>query len=77
MPDNLTNVTFDSNSDYYGTLYARNADLTLDSNVNFYGSIIANTIDMDSNVGIHYDEALADKLGGTVAGLTVRFWREI
>jgi hypothetical protein len=75
--DNLTNVTFDSNSDYYGTLYARNADLTLDSNVNFYGSIIANTIDMDSNVGIHYDEALADKLGGTVAGLTVRFWREI
>jgi hypothetical protein len=75
--DNLTNVTFDTNSVYYGTLYTRNADLVFDSNVNFYGSVIGKTVHWDSTAAIHYDEALEDKVGGPTAGLKARFWREI
>ena len=64
--DSLTNVSWNSNSDFYGTFYARKATVDLNSNANIYGSIMAMTVNLNSNAKVHYDEALASKsdLGG-------------
>ncbi|MCK4647015.1 MAG: hypothetical protein KAU46_12245 [Candidatus Aminicenantes bacterium] len=50
--------TINSNAEFYGAIYAPNADITIDSNCHFYGSVSANRIEYNSNVQIHYDKAL-------------------
>ncbi|MCK6447472.1 MAG: hypothetical protein L6Q99_13865 [Planctomycetes bacterium] len=54
-PDDLT---FDSNSKIYGTIYAPNAKVEIDSNFELFGSVVAREIDLDSNSKVHFDETL-------------------
>lgn len=49
---------FDSNSKFYGTIYAPNADINIDSNFEMYGALMAHSVDLDSNCKIHYDASL-------------------
>lgn len=69
-------ININSNSDFYGVLYAPEADVTLNSNADTFGSIVGGTIDIDSNSRLHYDEALQDLLynPGT---FKIRYWNEI
>jgi hypothetical protein len=55
---NLDNVTFDSNSTLYGTIYAPTAAVTVDSNFTVYGGIISRRVDLRSNSRVHFDQAL-------------------
>lgn len=67
-------VQIDSNSTFYGTIYAPNGDVTFSSNTILYGSVIAGgRLTIDSNQGLHYDAALAGN-NGTSTTPTVLVW---
>ncbi len=74
--DSLTDVTFKSNSGFYGAIYTRNADFEMDSNASLYGTLIAKSITMKSNAQIHFDEALAGT-GPAGGSLQVEAWEEV
>jgi len=73
-------LVWDSNSTFYGAIYAPRADVHYNSNADFYGSIIGRYIELDSNGKIHFDEALKDLDLGDSAGRTsnyaVKSWQE-
>ena len=72
--DAVTNVTYDSNSAFYGAIYTRNANITIDSNADIYGAVIANRVDLSSTAEVHYDEALGNLPG---FGVEITYWREV
>ena len=57
-------VDFESNAEFYGTLYAPYAIVEINSNFRLFGALVARSIHLDSNSRIHYDEALSGT-GGT------------
>ena len=73
--DGLTNVTFDSNSDFYGAIYTRKADISIDSDADIYGAVVAESVDLNSNAEVHYDEALGSSQSGSCC--EIASWREV
>ena len=73
-------LVWDSNSTFYGAIYAPQADVLYNSNADFYGSIIGHYIELNSNGKIHFDEALKDLDLGDGAGraskYAVKSWNE-
>lgn len=59
-PVDLDDVDFESNSEFYGTIYAPNAHITINSNFELYGSLVARAVVLDSWARIHFDEALLE-----------------
>lgn len=47
-------------NDYYGTVWAPDADLQIDQGTEVYGALIGRTVQLDQTDGVHYDEALMD-----------------
>ena len=70
-------MEWNSNSQFWGSVYVPRADVHFNSNADFYGSISAKSFDCDSNSKIHYDLALAalalDGADGTP--YTVKSWQ--
>jgi hypothetical protein len=71
--DSTQVVELKSNSDFYGVIYAPEATVIVHSNFEIFGAVVANNIELNSNVQIHYDEAL---IGSSPAPLifTVATW---
>jgi hypothetical protein len=72
--DSLTNVQFNSSSDFYGTIYAPQASMTYDDNNVIYGAIVGRSVVMTSNSVVHYDEALG-RIGASCCAVT--YWRDV
>ncbi|MCK4647014.1 MAG: hypothetical protein KAU46_12240 [Candidatus Aminicenantes bacterium] len=53
-------MEWNSNSDFWGAVYAPKADVNFRSNSDFYGSIVGKSFELASNARFHYDEALSD-----------------
>lgn len=73
-------LTFSSNTDFYGALYAPEASITLNSNADTYGCVIGKDVTIDSNGAVHYDEALGAGGYGPATGdyiYSVDSWAEI
>jgi hypothetical protein len=68
-------VEFDSNNDFYGTIYAPQSTISVDSNAEFYGAMFGKFVELDSNVQVHYDEALQVP-GAAAEGFQVESWQE-
>lgn len=69
-------INLNSNSDFFGVIYAPEALVDLDSNADIFGAIVGGVIDIDSNMRLHYDEALQDELY-TPGTYRIRYWDEI
>jgi Tfp pilus assembly protein PilX len=54
----LTEVSFESNSQLYAMLFAPNAAVDIDSNFELFGSVVGKEVHLDSWSRIHFDEAL-------------------
>jgi predicted acyltransferase (DUF342 family) len=54
----VDDVTFASNTQLYGMVYAPSAAITINSNFELFGSVIARSVDLNSNASFHFDEAL-------------------
>jgi len=72
-------MDWNSNSQFWGSVYVPEADVHFNSNADFYGSISAKSFECDSNSRIHYDLALAaltlDGADGTP--FKVKSWQEV
>jgi hypothetical protein len=72
-------MEWNSNTQFWGSVYVPKADVHFNSNADFYGSISAKSFMCDSNAKIHYDLALAalvlDGTDGTP--YTVKSWQEV
>jgi len=58
--DNCTKINFMTSSDYYGVIYAPNADVQLHNSVEFFGAVVANSFIQDVFADFHYDASLRD-----------------
>jgi len=76
--DSCDQIKFRSNQDSWTSIYAPLAEVTFESNGDFYGSLVADYISLDSNVGLHYDESLADwqKYSSGTGDIIVKSWKE-
>ena len=73
----LDEVDFNSNAEFYGTIYAPNARVEINSNFELYGALIAKSVHLDSNSYIHFDEALLNASDSSEGADYVRVsWRE-
>lgn len=53
-------MQWNSNSQFWGSIYVPRANVNFNSNADFYGSIVARSVNsIASNARIHYDEALS------------------
>ncbi len=75
----ISEMTWESNSSFYGAIYVPDSKVLYNSNAEFYGSIIADTVKIDSNAGLHYDLALMN-LGSIYTTVTstykIKSWQE-
>ncbi len=75
QPNGDPGVEYNSNSDFFGLIYAPTADIDIDSNAGVFGAVFGKTVNLDSNARVHYDEALAD-LDDFETDLQVIAWQE-
>lgn len=67
-----------SNSGFYGVVYAPKAAVQINSNSDAYGAVRGKYVEMASNAEFHYDEDLQEiSGGGTPNGHEVVSWREV
>lgn len=71
-------MTWRSNSEFYGVVYVPEANVDFYANADFFGSIVANYLHLSSNVGIHYDESLGQwkKYGLSTTAYVIKSWQE-
>jgi hypothetical protein len=73
-----TTVSWDSNVQFWGTVYAPNAGVEIKGNGDIYGAIIGNEILIDSDAAVHYDKALINDLSVSAPVNThLRNWEEL
>jgi len=58
--DSCEDMEFKNGSDFFGTIYAPNADVTVHNSVTVYGAVAAKTIDLRSSGTLYYDASLRD-----------------
>ena len=58
--DSCENMLFKNSSDFYGAIYAPNADVILYNSAKLYGAIVAKTLDQRNSGVLNYDASLRD-----------------
>ena len=75
--DSCENMLFKNNSDFYGVIYAPNAEVIMNNSANLYGSVIAKSFEQKNSGTFKYDASLRD---ASVNDEAVRFvvtnWHE-
>ena len=56
----IEEVSINSSTDFYGVIYAPNAQVVINSSSNFFGALMADEVTFNSSVEFHYDESLND-----------------
>ncbi len=77
MNVDLDAVDFDSNAEFYGTLYAPEASVEINSNFQLFGSLIARRVHLDSNSKVHFDEALLVAQNNQEREFVTVAWRHV
>lgn len=72
----MVGVKIDSNSVYYGLIYAPLLHVVLYSNAPIYGSVRGRFVTTDSNMGFHYDEDLDKVWVGNPTDYKLVYWTE-
>ena len=73
-------MDWNSNSDFWGSVYAPRAHVNYNSESDFYGSVSGKYVDICSQATIHYDEALGNlkiKTGSPGDTFVVKSWHEL
>ncbi len=72
-----TSIVLKNGSDFYGAIYAPNADISLLNSGDMYGSVIGNSVEQKNSATFHYDVTLRQV---SIEDIGVRFvirqWRE-
>lgn len=73
--DSCESITYSGTADFYGAVYAPEAEITCSGNAKIIGSLIGDTVDIGGNPEIRWDPALGQGGGPVFIGLTN--WREL
>ncbi|MBN1829132.1 MAG: hypothetical protein JW884_08300, partial [Deltaproteobacteria bacterium] len=75
---NTTDCDITGSVEFFGVVFAPNAQVRLTGTTDIYGSIVGRTVSMTGGGTLHYDEALANLGGsGSSGSITIVSWREI
>ena len=58
--DSCENMQFKNSSDFYGVIYAPNAEVIMDNSANLYGAVVAGTFEQKNSAALNYDASLKD-----------------
>jgi len=71
------NITLKNGSDFYGVIYAPNADVVMMNSANAFGAIIARTFEQKNSATLNYDASLRDaSIDDECVRFVVTQWRE-
>jgi len=75
--DSCENMRFKNGSDFYGAIYAPNADVVMDNSANIYGAVVAESFDMKNSGTFMYDASLRDaSVNDEAVYFTITNWHE-
>ena len=69
-----SNLSFTGKNDFYGTVYAPEADVYLGGNVDYFGAVFGGSVTLGGNTNFHYDEKLS--YDGPFQGYDISYWQE-
>jgi Tfp pilus assembly protein PilX len=72
----VAGVKIDSNSVFYGMIYAPRSHVVLYSNAVIYGSVRGRFVTTDSNLTFYYDEDMDSLWAGTFTDYKIVYWTE-
>ena len=75
--DSCGQIRLKNSTDFYGVVYAPEADIILDNSADLYGSITGENIELKNSVNIHYDASLRDlRDGDSLLRYRLSRWQE-
>ncbi len=75
--DSCENMRFKNSSDFYGAIYAPNADVVMDNSANIYGSVISKSFEQKNSATFNYDVLLRDvSTNDAAVYFTITNWHE-
>ncbi len=75
--DSCENMRFKNGSDFYGAIYAPNADIVMDNSANIYGSVVSKSFDQRNSGTFNYDVTLREvSISDEAVYFTITNWHE-
>jgi len=75
--DSCENIRFKNSSDFYGAIYAPNADVVMNNSANIYGSVVSQSFDQRNSGTFNYDVTLRDvSINDEAVYFTITNWHE-
>jgi choice-of-anchor A domain-containing protein len=75
--DSCENMRFKNSGDFYGAIYAPNADVVMDNSANIYGSVISKSFEQRNSATFNYDVTLRDvSINDEAVYFTITNWHE-
>ena len=75
--DNCENMRFKNSTDFYGAIYAPNADVVMDNSANIYGSVVSKSFEQKNSATFNYDVTLRDvSISDEAVYFTITNWHE-
>ncbi len=75
--DSCENMRFKNSSDFYGAIYAPNADVVMDNSANIYGSVVSKSFEQRNSGTFNYDVTLRDvSINDEAVYFTITNWHE-
>jgi hypothetical protein len=75
--DSCENMVFKNSSDFYGVVYAPNANVIMDNSANLYGAVVARTFEQKNSAALNYDASLRDaNVNDEAVRFVVTNWHE-
>ena len=75
--DSCETIQFKNSSDFYGAIYAPNADLVMNNSANIYGSVVSKSFDQRNSGTFNYDVMLRDvSINDEAVYFTITNWHE-
>jgi len=75
--DSCETIRFKNSTDFYGAIYAPNADVVMDNSANIYGSVISKSFEQRNSGTFNYDVTLRDvSINDEAVYFTITNWHE-
>jgi len=75
--DSCETIQFKNSSDFYGAIYAPNADVVMNNSANIYGSVVSKSFDQRNSGTFNYDVMLRDvSINDEAVYFTITNWHE-
>lgn len=69
-----TTLSYSGGSDFYGTIYAPDANISISGGSSIFGAIVGNNVTLSGTGTFHFDENLLQS--GPSQGFTIVYWQE-